>query len=56
MKKYMIPSMSVVELTPITLLAGSENNLSTTLSDDTPAGTTFHSRDFHVWGVDEEDD
>lgn len=53
MKKYIVPSMDVVELEAATLLAGS-GEVSDDLGDDTPNGTNFHARSFSIWSEDEE--
>lgn len=53
MKKYIKPSMDIVKLENVSLLAASGNELNTTLSDETPDGT-FHSRKFSLWDDAEE--
>lgn len=53
MKKYITPSMDVVEVEAACLLAGSGTEGNKNLSDDTPNDVTFHSREFSVWGADE---
>lgn len=53
MKKYIAPSMDVVELEAATLLAGSGDGISNDFGEDTPNGTNFHARSFSVWSEDE---
>lgn len=55
MKKYIAPSMNVMEMEAANLLAGSKNGVSNTLSDDTPNDVSFHSREFSVWASDGEE-
>lgn len=50
MKKYIKPSMDIVELENVSLMAASEVN--TTLNDETPDGASFHSRHFSLWDDD----
>lgn len=56
MKKYIKPSMDIVKLENVSLLAasGSGNEVNKTLSDDTPNDVSFHSRKFSLWDVAEE--
>ena len=57
MKKYIKPSMDIVKLENVSLLAasGSGNEVNTTLSDETlPDDVTFHSRNSSLWGGAEE--
>lgn len=49
MKKYIKPSMDIVKLENVSLLAASGNKVNTTLGDDTPDDVSFHSRDFSLW-------
>lgn len=53
MKKYIAPTMDVMEMEAANLLAGSGNAVNTTLRDDTPNDVTFHSREFSIWPSDE---
>ena len=54
MKKYIKPSMDIVKLENVSLLAAS-SEVNTTLSDDTlPDDVTFHSRNSSLWGGAEE--
>lgn len=53
MKKYIAPTMDVMEMEAANLLAGSSNAVNTALSDDTPNDVTFHSREFSIWPSDE---
>lgn len=53
MKKYIAPTMDVMEMEAANLLAGSSNAVNPTLSDDTPNDVTFHSREFSIWPSDE---
>lgn len=48
MKKYIKPSMDIVKLENVSLLAasGSGNEVNTKLNDETPSDVTFHSRKF----------
>ena len=55
MKKYIAPTMDVMEIEAANLLAGSSNVVNTTLSDSTPNDVTFHSREFSIWPSDEEE-
>ena len=56
MKKYITPTMDVMEMEAANLLAGSNPNaVNPTLSDDTPSDVTFHSREFSIWPSDEEE-
>lgn len=55
MKKYIAPTMDVMEIEAANLLAGSSNAVNTTLSDSTPNDVTFHSREFSIWPSDEEE-
>lgn len=54
MKKYIKPSMDIVKLENVSLLAASGNEVNTTLSNDTPDDVTFHSRNFSLWDGAEE--
>lgn len=54
MKKYIAPTMDVMEMEATNLLAGSQKTVSTTLSDTTPNNVSFHSREFSIWPSDEE--
>ena len=54
MKKYIKPSMDIVKLDNVSLLAASGNEVNTTLSDDTPGDVSFHSRKFSLWDGAEE--
>lgn len=51
MKKYIKPSMDIVKLENVSLLAasGSGNEVNTTLSDKTPDDVIFKSRNFSLW-------
>ena len=56
MKKYIKPSMDIVKLENVSLLAASgssSNEVNTTLSNETPEGP-FHSRKFSLWDDAEE--
>ena len=53
MKKYIKPSMDIVKLENVSLLAAS-NGVNTTLSNDTPNDVSFHSRNFSLWDGAEE--
>ena len=56
MKKYIKPSMDIVKLENVSLLAasGSSTEVKPTLSDDTPNDVSFHSRNFSLWDGAEE--
>lgn len=54
MKKYIKPSMDIVKLENVSLLAASGDKVNTTLSDDTPDDVSFHSRKFSLWDGAEE--
>lgn len=54
MKKYIKPSMDIVKLENVSLLAASGKEVNTTLSDDTPNDVSFHSRKFGLWDGAEE--
>lgn len=56
MKKYIKPSMDIVKLENVSLLAasGSGNEVNTTLSDETPGDVSFHSRNSSLWDGAEE--
>ena len=54
MKKYIKPSMDIVKLENVSLLAASGNEVNTTLSDETPGDVSFHSRKFGLWDGAEE--
>lgn len=53
MKKYIKPSMDIVKLENVSLLAAS-SEVNTTLSDDTPDDVSFHARKFSLWDGAEE--
>lgn len=53
MKKYIAPTMDVMEMEAANLLAGSSNAVNPTLSDTTPPDVSFHSREFSIWPSDE---
>lgn len=53
MKKYIKPSMDIVELENVSLMAASGDEVNTTLSDETPDGVSFHSRNFSLWDGDD---
>ena len=53
MKKYIKPSMDIVKLENVSLLAAS-SEVNTTLSDDTPDDVSFHSRKCSLWDGAEE--
>lgn len=55
MKKYITPSMDIVEVEAACLLAGSVKEVNSSLGDDTPNDVSFHSREFSVWGADDEE-
>ena len=56
MKKYIAPTMNVMEMEAVSLLAGSGgNSVSSTLSDQTPTDVSFHSREFSIWPANEEE-
>lgn len=53
MKKYIKPSVDIVELENVSLMAASGNEVNTTLSDETlPDDVSFHSRHFSLWDDD----
>lgn len=53
MKKYIKPSVDIVELENVSLMAASSGNeVNTTLRDDTPNDVSFHSRHFSLWDDD----
>lgn len=52
MKKYIKPSMDIVELENVSLMAASDQ-VNTTLNDETPDGVSFHSRHFSLWDGDD---
>ena len=57
MKKYIKPSMDIVKLENVILLAASgssSNEVNTTLSNETPGDVSFHSRNFSLWDGAEE--
>lgn len=54
MKKYIKPSMDIVKLENVSLLAASGNEVNTKLNDETPGDVSFHSRKFSLWGGAEE--
>lgn len=52
MKKYIKPSVDIVELENVSLMAAS-SEVNTTLSDETlPDDVSFHSRNFSLWDDD----
>lgn len=53
MKKYIKPSMDIVKLENVSLLAAS-SEVNKTLSDDTPDDVIFKSRNFSLWDGAEE--
>lgn len=53
MKKYIKPSMDIVKLENVSLLAAS-GEVNKTLSDDTPDDVIFKSRNFGLWDGAEE--
>lgn len=53
MKKYIKPSMDIVKLENVSLLAASGKEVNTTLSEETPEGP-FHARKFSLWDGAEE--
>lgn len=55
MKKYIAPTMDVMEMEAANLLAGSSNAVNKTLNDTTPPEVSFHSREFSIWPSDEEE-
>ena len=57
MKKYIAPTMDVMEIEAANLLAGSgfNNTVNTTLGDSTPDDVIFHSHKFSIWPSDEEE-
>ena len=54
MKKYIKPSMDIVKLENVSLLAASGNKVNETLSDETPGDVSFHSRNLSLWDGAEE--
>ena len=52
MKKYIKPSMDIVELENVSLMAASCNKVNTTLNDETSDDVSFHSRNFSLWDDD----
>lgn len=56
MKKYIKPSMDIVKLENVSLLAasGSGNEVNTKLNDETPGDVSFHARKFSLWDGAEE--
>ena len=54
MKKYIKPSMDIVKLENVSLLAASGNAVTTELNDVTPGDVSFHSRNFSLWDDAEE--
>lgn len=55
MKKYIKPSVDIVELENVSLMAASGDEVNTTLSDETPNDVSFHSRNFSLWDDDTEE-
>ena len=51
MKKYIKPSVDIVELENVSLMAAS-GEVNKTLSDETPDDVSFHSRNFSLWDDD----
>ena len=54
MKKYIKPSMDIVKLENVSLLAASGDKVNENLNDNTPDNVTFHSRNFSLWDGAEE--
>ena len=54
MKKYIKPSMDIVKLENVSLLAASDNAVDTELNNVTPVDVSFHSRKFSLWDDAEE--
>ena len=54
MKKYIKPSMDIVKLENVSLLAASGNAVNTELNDVTRGDVSFHSRKFSLWDDAEE--
>lgn len=54
MKKYIKPSMDIVKLENVSLLAASGDKVNENLNDNTPDNVTFHSRNFSLWDDAEE--
>ena len=54
MKKYIKPSMDIVKLENVSLLAASGDKVNDNLNDNTPEDVTFHSRKFGLWDGAEE--
>lgn len=52
MKKYIKPSVDIVELENVSLMAASGDEVNTTLSDETPGGVSLHSHHFSLWDDD----
>ena len=51
MKKYIKPSVDIVELENVSLMAAS-SEVNKTLGDETPDDVSFHSRNFSLWDDD----
>ena len=55
MKKYIKPSMDIVKLENVSLLAASGKEVTKTVSDyPLPDNVSFHSRNFSLWDDAEE--
>ena len=54
MLTYIKPSMDIVKLENVSLLAASDNAVNTELNNVTPGDVTFHSRKFSLWDDAEE--
>lgn len=54
MKKYIKPSMDIVELENVSLLAASGDKVNDNLNENTPDDAIFHSRKFSLWDGAEE--
>lgn len=54
MKKYIKPSMDIVKLENVSLLAASGDKVDENLNDNTPGDVSFHSRNFSLWDGAEE--
>ena len=54
MKKYIKPSMDIVKLENVSLLAASGNAVNDKLNDVAPEDVSFHSRKFSLWDDAEE--
>ena len=54
MRKYIKPSMDIVKLENVSLLAASGNAVNDKLNDVAPEDVSFHSRKFSLWDDAEE--